>query len=57
MPTYEFSFRKCNKTFELPYSISQFERAKRAGSKCSNCGSSQVIKKVPAFQVQTAKKS
>jgi putative FmdB family regulatory protein len=57
MPTYEFRCQKCNKTFELTYSISEFERAKRAGIKCSKCGSSRVIKKVPAFQVQTAKKS
>ena len=57
MPTYEFLCQKCNKIFELIYSISQFERAKKAGIKCSICGSSRVIQQVPAFQVQTSKKS
>jgi putative FmdB family regulatory protein len=57
MPTYEFSCQKCNKSFELTYSVSEFERAKKHGIKCSKCGSSRVIQKVPAFQVQTAKKS
>jgi putative FmdB family regulatory protein len=56
MPTYEFRCQKCNKTFELTYSISEFERAKD-GIKCSICGSSRVIQQVPVFQVQTSKKS
>ena len=43
--------------FELNYSISEFERARKADIKCSTCGSSRVIQQVPVFQVQTAKKS
>jgi putative FmdB family regulatory protein len=57
MPTYEFRCQKCDKSFELNYSISKFERARKAGIKCSTCGSSRVIQQVPVFQVQTAKKS
>jgi putative FmdB family regulatory protein len=57
MPTYEFLCQKCNKIFELTYSISEFERARKAGIKCSTCGSSRVVQQVPAFQVQTSKKS
>jgi putative FmdB family regulatory protein len=57
MPTYEFLCQKCNKVFQLSYSISEFERAKKHGIKCSNCGSSRVIQQVPVFQVQTSKKS
>jgi putative FmdB family regulatory protein len=57
MPTYEFLCQKCNKVFQLSYSISEFERAKKRGIKCSNCGSSRVIQQVPVFQVQTSKKS
>jgi putative FmdB family regulatory protein len=57
MPTYEFSCQKCNKTFELTYSISELKRARKSGIKCSSCGSSRVIQKIPVFQVQTAKKS
>ncbi|MGH7797671.1 MAG: FmdB family zinc ribbon protein [Candidatus Binatia bacterium] len=57
MPTYEFRCQKCNKSFELTYSISEFERARKDGIKCSLCGSSRVIQQVPVFQVQTSKKS
>jgi putative FmdB family regulatory protein len=57
MPTYEFRCQKCDKSFELNYSISEFERARKAGIKCSTCGSSRVIQQVPVVQVQTAKKS
>jgi putative FmdB family regulatory protein len=57
MPTYEFLCQKCNKLFQLTYSISQFERARKDGIKCSNCGSSRVTQQVPIFQVQTSKKS
>ena len=57
MPTYEFRCEKCNKSFELIYSISEFERAKKDGIKCSHCGSSRVVQQVPVFQVQTSKKS
>jgi putative FmdB family regulatory protein len=57
MPTYEFLCQKCNKIFQLTYSISEFERARKNGIKCSNCGSSRVIQQVPIFQVQTSKKS
>jgi putative FmdB family regulatory protein len=57
MPTYEFLCQKCNKIFELTYSISEFERARKGGIKCSKCGSSRVIQQVPVFQVQASKKS
>jgi putative FmdB family regulatory protein len=57
MPTYEFRCLKCNKIFALTYSISEFERARKSGIKCSSCGSSRVIQQIPVFQVQTSKKS
>jgi DNA-directed RNA polymerase subunit RPC12/RpoP len=57
MPTCEFLCQKCNKLFQLTYSISEFERARKDGIKCSNCGSSRVIQQVSIFQVQTSKKS
>ena len=57
MPTYEFRCQKCKKVFQLTYSISQYERAKKARIKCSSCGSSRVEPQISAFQVQTAKKS
>jgi putative FmdB family regulatory protein len=57
MPTYEFRCLKCNKIFELTYSISEFERARKGGIKCSICRSSRVIQQIPVFQVQTSKKS
>jgi putative FmdB family regulatory protein len=57
MPTYEFLCQKCNKIFQLTCSISEFERARKDGIKCSHCGSSRVVQQVPVFQVQTSKKS
>jgi putative FmdB family regulatory protein len=57
MPTYEFRCQKCNKSFKLTFSISEFERARKAGIKCSICRSSRVVQQVPVFQVQTSKKS
>ena len=57
MPTYEFRCQKCNKTFQLSYSISEYERARKNGVKCATCGSSQVRQQIPVFQVQTSKKS
>ena len=57
MPTYEFRCQKCKKNFTVSYSISQFERARKAGIKCSLCRSSRVIQQIAVFQVQTSKKS
>ena len=57
MPTYEFRCQKCNKSFKLTFSISEFERARKAGIKCSICRSARVVQQVPVFQVQTSKKS
>jgi len=57
MPTYEFRCKKCGKVFEVSCSISEFERMKKHGIKCSSCGSSQVKQQIPVFQAQTAKKS
>jgi len=57
MPTYEFRCRKCDEVFELNCSITEYERGKKSGIKCSKCGSSKVVQQVPVFQVQTSKKS
>lgn len=57
MPTYEFRCQKCDGSFELNYSISEFERARKAGIKCSSFGSTRVIQQVPVFPVQTTKES
>ena len=39
MPTYEFRCQKCDKSFELNYSISEFERARKAGIPVKALGS------------------
>jgi putative FmdB family regulatory protein len=57
MPTYEFLCSKCEKSFEIVSSISQFEQKQREGIQCPTCGSPEVKRQISSFQVKTAKKS
>jgi len=57
MPTYEFLCEKCKKPFELTCSIAEYERKKKEGIKCSECGSLEVEQQISSFRVQTSKKS
>ncbi len=57
MPTYQFLCHKCKKVFELTYTFTEYERKKKQGIKCAECRSSKVVQLIPAFQVQTSKKS
>ncbi len=52
MPTYEFLCEKC-----LTCSIAEYERKKKEGIKCSECGSLEVEQQISGFGVQTSKKS
>lgn len=57
MPTYEFFCHKCAKGFEWSASISEYERKRKEGMRCPDCGSGDVAQQISAFQVKTAKKS
>ena len=57
MPTYEFFCHKCSKPFEVSWSIAEYDRKMKARVKCARCGSSKVVRRISAFQVQTSKKS
>ncbi|HXG21711.1 MAG TPA: FmdB family zinc ribbon protein [Methylomirabilota bacterium] len=57
MPTYEFLCRKCAKAFEVSLSIAEYERKRKEGIQCSECGSSEVEQQISFFQVKTSKKS
>ncbi len=57
MPTYEFQCQKCKKAFELTCSITEYERKKKEGIKCSECGSLEVEQQISGFRIQTSKKS
>jgi putative FmdB family regulatory protein len=57
MPTYEFLCRKCTKTFEMLASISEYERKRKEGIHCPECGSAEVVQQISSFQVKTSKKS
>jgi putative FmdB family regulatory protein len=57
MPTYEFLCRKCAKAFEVSLSIAEYERKRKEGLQCSECGSSEVEQQLSLFQVKTSKKS
>jgi putative FmdB family regulatory protein len=57
MPTYEFWCHKCAKTFELIFSLAEYERKRKEGMQCPACGSSEVVQQISSFQVKTSKKS
>lgn len=57
MPTYEFLCRKCVKTFETISSIAEYERKRKEGMQCPECGSADVVQQITGFQVKTSKKS
>jgi putative FmdB family regulatory protein len=57
MPTYEFLCHKCAKPFEWIASISEYERKRKEGLQCPECGSSEVVQQISGFQVKTSKKS
>jgi putative FmdB family regulatory protein len=57
MPKYEFLCARCKKTFELTWSLAEYNKRIRAKNKCPACGSTRVVKVISLVQVNTAKKS
>jgi putative FmdB family regulatory protein len=57
MPTYEFLCRKCEKPFELIWSLSEYETETKKKIKCPKCGSTSVVRQISAVEVKTSKKS
>ena len=57
MPIYEFLCRKCEKPFELTYSLAEYEREMKKKFKCPKCGSTKVVRQISAVEVKTSKKS
>ena len=55
MPIYEYLCVKCEKEFELSMSVVEFERRKEIS--CPECRSSNVVRVISGFHVQTSKKS
>jgi len=54
MPTYEFTCEKCNKSFTVVLSISEYEKKKYQCPKCKGKNLKQLIS---SFQTVTSKKS
>lgn len=54
MPTYEFLCEKCNKSFSLILSISEYEKK---DFRCPECGSSDDQQQITSFQTKTSRKS
>ena len=54
MPSYEFKCEKCNKTFSVTLSISEYEKK---NFKCPKCMSKSVKQQLTHFQTKTSKKS
>jgi putative FmdB family regulatory protein len=54
MPTYEYTCKKCNKTFSLAMRLSEHGK-KRV--KCPKCAGRQVTQRVQSFFATTSKKS
>ena len=57
MPNYEFLCAKCKKTFELNWSLAEYDKRIKGKNKCPKCGSARVVKIISLVQVKTAKKS
>jgi putative FmdB family regulatory protein len=57
MPIYEFLCQKCEKPFELIYSLAEYEREMKKKIKCPKCGSTSVVRQISAVEVKTSKKS
>jgi putative FmdB family regulatory protein len=57
VPRYEYLCQKCNKRFELLFSLAEYERAQKNKIKCPKCRSVRVLRQISAFEVKTSKKS
>jgi putative FmdB family regulatory protein len=57
MPTYEFLCERCRKTFEIVWSLSEYNKRIKEKHKCPGCGSTRVVKTLSMIQVKTSKKS
>jgi len=54
MPTYEFIYKECKKSFTQVMKISDYEKKKY---RCPECKSKKVVQQITAFQTITSKKS
>lgn len=54
MPVYEFICEKCDHSFSLDMSITEYEKKKFS---CPKCKSKKVRRQISSFQVITSKKS
>jgi putative FmdB family regulatory protein len=54
MPVYDFKCEKCNKSFSMSMSISEYEKK---DFKCPECRSSKVKQQITPFQTKTSRKS
>ena len=57
MPTYEFFCEKCHKTFDVVWSLAEYDKRIKEKHKCPACGSKRVVKTLSVVQVKTSKKS
>jgi putative FmdB family regulatory protein len=57
MPRYEYLCQKCDKPFEMLYSLAEYERAQKTRIKCPKCRSTRVVRQISGFEVKTSKKS
>jgi putative FmdB family regulatory protein len=55
MPAYEYTCKDCKKDFTIYLSIKEFET--NPTITCTNCQSTNVIKKLTSFFTKTSKKS
>jgi len=55
MPSYDYLCQQCKKEFEVRMTIAELEQKKQVA--CPACNSSDVVRQITGFQVQTSKKS
>jgi len=56
MPIYEFLCHKCEKSFELTYSLAEYEREKKK-IKCPKCESTSVVRQISAWKLRLRRKA
>ena len=54
MPVYDFLCEKCNRSFSVTLSISEYERK---AFRCPKCKSKRVKQQITPFQTKTSRKS
>jgi len=54
MPTYDYTCKKCKKSFTTVLTFSEYDKGK---AKCPHCGSGNLKQQITPFMTKTSRKS